>query len=262
MLFTWFMLTGLILLFAPQEFTGKFQLAFVHVFRWPLSLGGDFALTARTQQPVKDASERLDTQYWNYVANLEQALNQQRQELQKLSGLYNTYVWEGVDFALADVVTRVTEGSRNELTVSTRKPDGLAKGQLVLGDESVIGTISEVFHQIGKADVKLITDSTSKMAVKIGNMRGIMIGTGNNSARIEMLKLKSEIKIDENVFALGRQGLVDAPIIVGDAPIIVGKVSRCERNTRNASLWDVTVEPVCDIQNLEDVAVIIMNPQK
>jgi cell shape-determining protein MreC len=254
MLFTWFMLTGLILLFAPQEFTGKFQLAFVHVFRWPLSIGGNLALTARTQQPVADASERVESQYRNYVANLEQTLNQHRRKFEKLYGLYNTYVWQGVNFALADVVTATTDGSRNELTIDCRKPEGLAKGQFVLGDESVIGTIADVFPQIGKADVKLITDSTSQIAVKVADMRGIMTGTGNNSARIE--QLKREVKVGENVFALGRQGLLDAPIIVG-------KVSKCERNTRNAaSLWDVTVEPACDIKKLEDVAVIIMNPQK
>ena len=94
MLFTWFMLTGLILLFAPQEFTGKFQLAFVHVFRWPLSVGGNVALTASTQQPsAEDASARVETQYRNYVANLEQTLDQQRQKFEKLYGLHNTYVW-------------------------------------------------------------------------------------------------------------------------------------------------------------------------
>ncbi len=255
MLFTWFMLTGLILLFTPQEFTGKFQLAFVHVFRWPLSIGGNFALTARTQQPISDASERLKTQHDNYVANLEQTLNQQRQEFEKLYGLHNTYVWEGVDFALADVVIRTTDGTRDELTIDSRKPEGLAKGQFVLGDECVIGTIADVFPQIGKAQVRLITDSTSRIPVKIGIMRSIMTGAGDNSARIEQLKLKREIKIGENVFALSQPGFLDAPIIVG-------KVSRCERNTRSASLWDVTVEPACDIKQIEDVAVIIMNPQK
>ena len=143
--------------------------------------------------------------------------------------------------------------SGNELTIDCRKPDGLAKGQYVLGDESVIGTIADVFPQIGKAEVKLITDSTSTIAVKVGDMKGFMTGAGNNSAKIE--QLKREFKIDENVFALGQPGFLDAPIIVG-------KVSRCERNTRSASLWDVTVKPACDIQKIEDVAVIIMNPQK
>jgi cell shape-determining protein MreC len=254
MLFTWFMLTGLILLFAPQEFTGKFQLAFVHVFRWPLSLGGNVALTARTQPPTEGAVDRGQTQYRNYVANLQQTLNEQVSKFEKLYGLHNTYVWEGADFAVADVITATI----NELTIDCRKPDGLAKGQYVLGDESVVGTISDVFPQLAKAQVKLITDSTSRIPVEVAGVKTIMTGNGNYTARIEMLKIKNEVKVGENVFALKK--LKEGGFL--DAPIIVGKVSRCERNTQNASVWDVTVEPACDIQNLEDVAVIIMNPQK
>jgi cell shape-determining protein MreC len=253
MLFIWFMLTGLILLFAPQEFTGKFQLAFVHVFRWPLSLGGNVALTARTQQPVESASQRVETQYRNYVANLEQTLDQQRRKFEKLDRLYNTYVWEGVSFAVADVVTRTAEGSLRELTIDCRKPDGLAKGQYVLGDESVIGTISGLFPELGKAQVKLITDSTSKMFIEVAGMKNYMTGNGDNSARIEMVK--NPVKAGENVFALKNPGFLDAPIIVG-------KITRCERNSKIASVWDLTVEPVCDIRALEDVAVIIINPPK
>jgi cell shape-determining protein MreC len=91
------------------------------------------------------------------------------------------------------------------------------------------------------------------MPVQVGGVPTFMTGNGDNSARIEMLKNK--VNVGENVFALRKAGFLDASIIVG-------KVSRCERNTQSASLWDLTVEPACDIQNLEDVAVIIMNPPK
>jgi len=251
MLFTWFMLTGLILLFAPQGFTGKFQLAFVHVFRWPLSIGGNVALTARTQQSIEGAKQRSEAQYRNYVENLKQTLHEQSHKFEKLYGLHNTFVWEGADFALADVIT--IDGTRNELTIACRKTDGLMKGQYVLGDESVIGTISEVFPQIAKADVKLVTDSTSWIPVEVAGIKSIMSGNGNNSAKIGMVK--KQVNVGENVFAHKKAGFLDAPIIVG-------KVVRCERNTQNASVWDLTVEPVCDIRKLEDVAVIIMNPPK
>jgi len=260
MLFTWFMLTGLILLFAPQGFTSKFQLAFVHIFRWPLSIGGSVALTARTQQSVEGAKQRSETQHNNYVENLKQTLNEQTRELKRLYGLYNSPVWEGADFALADVITKTIDGSRGELTIACRKTEGLMTGQYVLGDESVIGTISEVFPQIAKADVKLVTDSTSWIPVEVAGLkntlRGIMTGNGDNSAKIG--NLKEEVKVGEHVFALKQ--LKTGGFL--DAPIIVGKVVRCERNTQNASVWDLTVEPVCDIQKLDDVAVIIMNPPK
>ncbi len=74
MLFTWFMLTGFIFLFAPQSVTSKFQLAFVHVFRWPLSVGGNLVMTAQTQQPLTGALSRSETRYRNYIASLEETL--------------------------------------------------------------------------------------------------------------------------------------------------------------------------------------------
>jgi cell shape-determining protein MreC len=161
MLFTWFTLTGFIFLFAPQNLTSKFQLAFVHVFRWPLSIGGNLALTARTQQPLTGTVERSETRYRNYIANLEETLARERERFEKLSGLYNTYVWEGTEFILADVIPVTASGSRNELMISCRKTAGLVKGQFVLGDECVIGRISDVFPQISKARVELITDPKS-----------------------------------------------------------------------------------------------------
>jgi cell shape-determining protein MreC len=257
MLFTWFILAGFIFLFAPQNFTSKFQLAFVHIFRWPLIIGGDLALTAQTQQPLTGTVNRSETRYLNYIANLEETLAQERKKFKKLDELYNTYVWEGTDFALADVITATVDGSRNELTIDCRKTTGLAKGQFVLGNESIIGTISDVFPLISKAKVELVTDPTSRIPVRIAGlkniMKGIMIGSGNNSAKIEMVK--NEVEVGEKVFALKVPGFLDAPMIVG-------RVSECKRNQKNASLWDITVVPACNIEQLEDVAVIIMNPQK
>jgi len=253
MLFTWFMLTGFIFLFAPQNFTSKFQLAFVHVFRWPLSIGGNLALTAQTQQPLAGTVSRSENQHLNYIANLEETLAQERKKFKKLYELYNTHVWEGTDFALADVITATVDGSRNELTIDCRKTTGLAKGQFVLGDESIIGMISDVFPIISKAEVELVTDPKSRIPVKVAGLKNIMKGSGNNSSKIEMVKNK--VEVGENVFALKKPGFLDAPMIVG-------KVSECNRNQKNPSLWDITVVPACNIEQLEDVAVIIMNPQK
>ena len=260
MLFVSFMLTGFIFLFAPQNLTSKFQLAFVHVFRWPLSIGGNLALTAQTQQPLTGTADHSEVQYQNFIANLKETLEQERKNSEKLSKLYNKYnshVWEGTDFALADIITKTLGGSGNELTIACRKPAGLIVGQFVLGDECVIGTISEVFPQISKATVRLVTDPDSKIMVKVGALKsiikGVMTGSGNNSAKIEMVK--NEVKVGEEVFALKKPGFLDAPVKVG-------QVTECKRNQQHPLLWDLTVVPACNIEQLDDVAVIIMNSQK
>jgi len=255
MLFTWFMLTGFIFLFLPEDTTGRFQLGFVRVFRWPLSLGGSVALTAQTQESLTDTVPRREyDKLMAYSANLKETLDQQRLEFEKLYGLRNRYVWQGADFVIADVITKTTSGSQTELTeltINCRTNIGLAKGQFVLGDNTVIGTISDVSSDT--ASVRLFTDPGSVIAVKVGEVKTMMKGCGENLAKIELLKKKAEI--GENVFALRKAGFLDAPVIIG-------KVVKCERNRRSATVWDVTVEPACDIKKLEDVAVIIMKPLK
>lgn len=255
MLFTWFILTGFIFLFAPQNFTSKFQLAFVHVFRWPLSIGGDLALTAQTQQTLAGAVNRSETRYLNYIANLEETLARERKKFKKLYELYNTHVWEGADFALADVITAKVEGSRNELTIACRKTNGLNEGQFVLGDNSIIGTISDVSSRT--ASVMLFTDPTSRIAVKIGELdiKKWMQGNGNNTAKIPLVSIEHEIKKGDNVFARKNAEFLDAPVIIGE-------VAQLKRDDKDPLFWDITVEPACDIEQLEDVAIIIMNPQK
>jgi rod shape-determining protein MreC len=255
MLFTWFILTGFIFLFAPQNFTSKFQLAFVHVFRWPLSIGGDLALTAQTQQTLAGAVSRSETRYLNYIANLEETLARERKKFKKLYELYNTHVWEGADFALADVITAKVEGSRNELTIACRKTNGLNEGQFVLGDNSIIGTISDVSSRT--ASVMLFTDPTSRIAVKIGELdiKKWMQGNGNNTAKIPLVSIEHEIKKGDNVFARKNAEFLDAPVIIGE-------VAQLKRDDKDPLFWDITVEPACDIEQLEDVAIIIMNPQK
>ena len=213
-------------------------------------------MTAQTQQPLSGTDGRSEIRHRNYIANLEETLAKERKKFKKLSKLYNTYntyVWEGTDFALADVITATVEGSRNELMIASRKPYGLTKGQLVLGDECVIGTISDFFPQISKAKVVLVTDPTSKIPVKGAGFENVMKGNGNNSAKIEMVRNK--VEVGENVFAYKNPEFQDAPLIVG-------KVSKCERNQKDPLLWDLTVVPACDIKQLEDVAIIIMNTKK
>lgn len=253
MLFTWFMLAGCIMLFAPQSFTGKLQLAFVDIFRWPLSLGGNVALTAQTQQSADDSLGGNIQRYENVIANLEQTIAEYKRKF-RMQYKYSPYVWEGASVAGARVLTRAVDGPSNELMIDDRTKKSLKKGQYVLGGESVIGTISDVLPQLNTARVQLITDSASKIPVAFAGEKNIMKGTDGNVAVIEGVKKK--VDVGERVFAIRKPGFLDL-----DAPIITGKVSRCVRNPKEASTWDVTVVPVCDLQHIENVAVIIMNPQ-
>ena len=255
MLLTWFMLAGLILLLAPQNLTNKFRFAFTRIFRGPLSIGRIASRSAHTQQPPTDlVSRRQYSRLQNYLANVTEELAQERRKVKKLSGIHDRRPLEGANLVFADIITASISGTRSELIINRGEYDGLKKNQFVLGDNSIIGTISDVSPRAAK--VRLITDSASKTAVKIAELDAdrIMQGTGSNSAKILLLSRKHKVRVGDVVSARKKPGFLDAPMIIGT-------VAKCKKNDGNPLLWDITVKPACDTEKLTDVAVIIMNPQ-
>ena len=256
MLFTWLMLTGLILLFAPQNLTNDLQFTFARIFRWPLTIGKNISLYARTRQPPPDATFEGKSRYENHIANLQEQLRLKQEEIIELSRLQVRFpALEKAGLIMADVYRSTINGTRSEFTISRGENDGLAKGQFVLGDNSVIGTISDVKPRTAK--VKLFTDPASKIAVRIGNLNidRLMEGGGKDEAKIRYIPKKHEIRVGDNVMAGKKPGFLDASMIIG-------VVARCERDDRNPLMWDITVKPACDIERLNRITVIIMNPQK
>ncbi len=237
------------MLFAPKSVTNKFQFAFARTFGWPLGIGRSITLAADTPQVTDGVSRNEYNQLRNHLANIIEQRNQAQKDVEKLSGLRAKPGWERMNFVLADIVT-ISEG---QLIINRGAEDNLAKEQLVLGDNSIIGTISGVSARTAK--VKLFTDPTSKIPVKIDqlNVVRIMQGADNNSAKIQLLQINHKVKKGDIIFADKKPGFLDVPIVVG-------KITQCKRDDKAPSLWDIIVEPVCDIQKLNYVAVIVMNP--
>lgn len=256
MLFTWCMLAGLILLFAPQNLTNDFQFAFARLFRWPLTIGKNISLYTRTQQPTTETKFEKESQYINHIANLEEELREKQRILEKLTKLKSRFnALENASLIMADIMKYTMNGTQNELTINRGKNDGLTKGQFVLGDNSIIGTISDVSPRTGTANVRLFTDPASKIAVRIGNLNRDMLmqGRGNDVAKVLLLPTKYKVKAGDKVLARKTPGFLDAPMIIGT-------VTRCKLDDQKPSIWDITVKPVCNIEKLISVTVIIMNP--
>jgi rod shape-determining protein MreC len=248
MLFTWFILGGLIFLFAPQNLTNKFQFAFANIFRRPLSIGRNISLSAHTQSQTEEVVGRIKyDQLQNHFANIAEELNRERQKVESLSGLHNRCPLEGAKLLFADIVTLSAEG----LIINRGQNDGVQQGQFVLGDNSIIGTISAVSPRTAR--VELITEGTSNIAVEIGGVKTVIEGNGKKSIKVRLLSTKHKVKVGDNVYACKQPGFLDSPMIVGT-------VSQCKRNDENPLLWDITVKPACDIERLNDVTVIIINP--
>jgi len=248
MLFTWLMLGGIILLLAPSTWTSNFQFAFLRVFNWPLSVGENISLSARTHSrrdtdvvPARDY-RRLD----NYCANIEARMRFEQQKVARLSGLPEKFPPADATLVQALVYPATIDKGRGELLIDKGTNYSLAPGHYVLAENSIIGTIGTV--SAGGATVRLFTNPESSIPVDIAGIKRLMVGCGDNLAKIPRAKLRP--KPGTVVFAAPQPGLLNVPMIIG-------KVRYCKRNTKSPVLWDIFVEPACDFNELNDVLVTV-----
>lgn len=254
MLLTWLTLAGFILLFTPRSLTNKLQFAFARIFHLPLSVGRNISLSTGIQHSVANVVSRgIYNRLQNHLANVTEQLYQERKIVEALSGLRTRFALEGANLVYADVITASIGGEHSELIINRGANDGMAEGQLVLSDNSIIGTIWDISPRT--AQVKLFTDPASKIAVKIGilNTERLMYGNSGDSAKVHLLSTKYKVRAGDKVLACKRPGYLDAAMIIGT-------VAQCGRDAENPSLWDITVKPVCDIERIKSVSVLIMNP--
>ena len=254
MLFIWLMLAGFIFLLSPRKVTNKFQFAFARIFSWPMSVGRSISLSVRARQLPIDVVSRWEyDKLQNHLSNVLKQREEIRRKIEKLSGVRERGSLEGAKIVVADVITSTLNGVRNELIINRGEDDGISVGLYVLGINNVIGTISAVDSRTSR--VKLVTDSSSKMAVRIAKLDvdRVMEGSGDNTAKIKMLSTQHRVRVGDIVYSRKNPGFLDGSMIIG-------KVSECRRDEESPSLWEITVVPACEIEKLNDVAVIIMNP--
>jgi len=189
----------------------------------------------------------------NHLVNVMEQLYQEHRVVESLSGLRTRFALEGARLVHADVITLSIGKECSELIINRGEDDGLAAGQFVLGDNSIVGTISDISQRT--AQVKLFTDPASRIAVKIGQAKTerLIRGDGGDAAKVQLMSRKYEVNVGDKVVARKKPGFLDAPIIIG-------VVAKCSRDDVNPSLWDITVRPVCDIESLKSISVIVMNP--
>lgn len=254
-LFVYFMLGGLIFLFTPASVTGKLQLAYARMFSGPLRTGRGVTLASRTTSSADkidgDSYAELVQKHQiaqNKVADLRAQLDLAETRINDLAKLRTIPDWKRMKLPPASILSDPGQG-QNELLINRGRKDGLAIGQFVLGDISVIGTISNVLDHTAK--VKLITNSASKIPVRIARIeaQGIMIGSGPNTASIRQVPSREKARKGDRVYALKTPGFPEVPIVTG---VVVD----CKPD-EDPHLWNVTVEPVCDIANLKSVHVIV-----
>jgi len=258
--FLYCMLGGLIFLFLPPSMTGKVQLAYARIFRTLLAAGPGVTTISTTPPPNETVSHQehsrllaLQRRQANHIKNLQAQLDEAHAKIDELARLRSVPEWNRMAFQPAGVISDPKQ-SQNFLLINRGRADELAVGQFVLGDYSVIGTVSDVSEKTAK--VKLITDPTSKIAVRVAelNAGGRMEGREPGVAVIPQVWVKRDAKREpragDRVYALNTPGFPEVPMITAE-------VTASKRDPDSPLLWEITVRPVCDITSLKRVSVVI-----
>lgn len=251
MLFTWCLLSSLILFFLPGSLTSRLQFGFARIFHVPLNFGRTIHLSAQPGRAEQDMVSRSQyNQLQNHLANVTAQLHYVQQQVTELSGLREHLPWEGVSLRLAGIVTTAGQGPTRELVINRGSNAGIRPEQYVIADNSVIGTVCQVSPN--SARVRLVTDPASRVAVELGDDRaeGLMRGSGSG-AQIGLVPSKVPVERGDAVYASARAGYLPSPMIAG-------VVRQVQRQRENPLVWDIHVEPACEIERLSDVAVIII----
>jgi cell shape-determining protein MreC len=251
MLFAYFMLGGGIFLFTPPSVTGKLQLAYARMFRKPLETGRLVTLAGRPPTEAVDYTKLMTMQQRlrNHVANLQAQLEEAHRQIETLSGLQTVRERDRMSFRLAGIINDPGQ-AQTDLLINRGAEDGVAVGQFVLGDLSVIGTISYVSARTAR--VKLITDPKCTIAVRIGETDdgGVMVGRGLGLAVVPQVFAKDPPKTGDPVYARKTPGFPGVPFVTAE-------VVESKRDLEAPQTWEVIVRPVSDITNLRDVAVVM-----
>jgi rod shape-determining protein MreC len=259
--FTWLMLGGLICLFLPSSLTGKVHLAFLGFYKYtPASIGGSIPLAAvatGTDATLSSDHQQLKSQYLqlqNHRDNLWAELAAEHRKNERLAGLRTRFpALSGCSFISAEIITSQGRSKSTEKVINRGSADGIRKDQFVLGDNAIIGRISEVSART--AVVRIVSDKGSQIPVEVAGSKvaSVMRGDGKGLARIKMVPRKYRVEKGAAVYTCKVPGVLDIPLVVG-------KVQSYKADDDHPLLWDIFVKPASDIENLASVDVIVMNP--
>ncbi len=162
-------------------------------------------------------------------------------ENQLLSRLLNYVPPAEASFMSAQIVAESSDNFTHMLLVYIGD-ENVKKGQIVMGDESVIGRIDTVSAPYAK--VILITDINSKIPVVVERTRVRGILSGNNKDLPQLIFMRSTTDIQEGdiVVTSGVGGMFPAGLPIGFVSSITGN--------------KVEVEPMADISRIEYVRIV------
>ncbi len=130
------------------------------------------------------------------------------------------------------VITREIYEFYDKITITKNENDNIKKGDIVINEYGLIGTISKVNKN--SCEVSLITSNDTNISVKVGESYGILYSK-DHKLKIKNMKIEGSIKEGDEVYT---SGLTLVPV-----GIKIGKVKNIKKD-------ELELEYILDIESI------------
>ncbi|HEG43784.1 hypothetical protein LCGC14_1824010 [marine sediment metagenome] len=250
---------SLIFFVIPHDFTKGLNFLFDTAFSPLLRIGK--VSVPRVFRAVPSSEEFVSRAEYNRLLaaydNVWSDLRKEHKLYEKLAGIRAARPKEGPGIVLAEVINTKISSVKRELVVNQGQANGLEVGQYVLGENAIVGIVSETSRSTSR--IRLLTDVNANIPVWIWRppskkyIQGWMKGTGTEVGKIPLISTEYDVKDGDTVYAAARVGYLETARVIG-------KVTGLKSDEKKPLIWDITVEPLMKDEDISSVAVIVMNP--
>jgi rod shape-determining protein MreC len=137
------------------------------------------------------------------------------QENKELRNSLSFAVTKSNNFKIARIIGRSSQLFGQKLLINAGKKRGLSEGNVVTGDQGMIGRLIEVSDDNSR--LMLLTDARSRIPIitSQARTRGILSGNGSDTMEIMYLSKDHEIKVGDQVFTSGDGDYLPIGLLVG-----------------------------------------------
>ena len=177
-----------------------------------------------------------------------QSLGESRAENERLRKLLSYAEAESGPEIPARVVGINPVAKLLSVRISSGEKDGVFRGMSVVTPDGIVGQVIRATG--GYADVALVTDSQSRVAVRVqrSRARGTAAGTGAGPLKLENMLRTEDVEEGDLIITAGTDG-------VYPPGVVVGRVTNLEKK-EHGMFQGADIVPAVDTSKLEEVLVV------
>lgn len=184
----------------------------------------------------------IDNNRYNYKYIKEEELNYYKKEYNELLNSYKINE-NNINYTYSKVILHDIYNFYNEVVIAKGTDVGIKKGDLVLNDLGVIGTIKKVNKN---SSIVSLLYSDNKISIKVNDSYGVLEGE-NNKLIVSNIINNDDIKIGDIIYTSGLSNTHEN--------FIIGNVKNISYSKDELEIF-LEVNPIVDFNNINYVVVV------